>query len=170
MARAKGITLDDSLQQAADELSHTSTLIGAALHLLTEDPDNRKALSTSLSLLTRVLNAVNWDKISKGDSKAWLYFYEEFLAIYDNELRKQTGSYYTPPEVVEAMVALVDDALRGPRFNLHMGLASPGVTIPDPATGTGTFLLGILRRIAKNVTSGDARPMCRLNRGPRNAS
>jgi hypothetical protein len=153
MARAKGITLDDSLQHAADELSHSSTLIGAALHLLTEDPDNRKSLKTSLSVLIRVLNAVDWNKIAKGDSDAWLYFYEEFLATYDNKLRKLTGSYYTPPEVVEAMVALVDEALRSPRFNLHTGLASPAVTIADPATGTGTFPLGILRRVAKNVAA-----------------
>ncbi len=153
MARAKGINLDETLQHAADELSHSSTLIGAALHLLTEDPDNRKALDTSLRVLRRVLNAVDWAKISKGDSDAWLYFYEEFLATYDNKLRKQTGSYYTPPEVVEAMVSLVDQALRSSRFNLHGGLASPVVTIADPATGTGTFPLGILRRVAKNVAS-----------------
>ena len=101
----------------------------------------------------RVLNEVNWEKISKGSSDAWLYFYEEFLAIYDNKLRKQTGSYYTPPEVVQAMVSLVDEALRSPRFNLHSGLASPVVKIADPATGTGTFPLGILRRIAENVAT-----------------
>lgn len=151
MARAKGIHLDESLQHAADELSQSSTLIGAALRLLTGDPDNRKALGTSLSVLTRVLNAVNWAKISKGDPDAWLYFYEEFLATYDNELRKLTGSYYTPPEVVEAMVALVDEVLRSPRFGQHNGLASPAVTVADPAVGTGTFVLGILRRIAKNI-------------------
>jgi hypothetical protein len=131
MARAKSIILDDSLQHAADELSQTSTLIGAALHLLTEDPDNRKSLKTSLSVLIRVLNAVDWNKIAKGNSDTWLYFYEEFLATYDNKLRKLTGSYYTPPEVVEAMVALVDEALRSPRFNLYTGLASPAVTIAD---------------------------------------
>jgi hypothetical protein len=151
MARAKGIALDDSLQHAADELSHSSTLIGAALHLLTEDPDNRRALKTSLSVLTRVLNAVDWSRISKGNADAWLYFYEDFLETYDKDLRKKTGSYYTPPEVVEAMVSLVDEALRSPRFNLHSGLASPAVTIADPATGTGTFPLGILRRVAKTV-------------------
>lgn len=153
MARAKGIVLDETLQHAADELSHTSTLIGAALHLLTEDPENRKALNTSPSVLTRVLNSVNWDKISKGHPDAWLYFYEEFLATYDNKLRKLTGSYYTPPEVVGAMVCLVDEVLRSPRFGLHTGLASPAVTIADPAAGTGTFILGILRRIARNVAS-----------------
>lgn len=91
---------------------------------------------------------MDWAAISKGEPEAWLYFYEHFLEVYDNTLRKQTGSYYTPPEVVQAMVRLTDEALRAPElFNLHRGLAAPEVTIADPATGTGTFLLGVLRRI-----------------------
>jgi hypothetical protein len=71
--------------------------------------------------------------------------------VYDNRLRKLTGSYYTPPEVVSAMVNLVDQALRGPLFERAAGLASSDVTLADPAVGTGTFLLGALRRIAANV-------------------
>ena len=56
------------------------------------------------------------------------------------------------------MVRLVDEALRsGQRFALPEGLASPDVTIADPATGTGTFLLGILRRIAQ-TTAADQGP------------
>src|SRR5438477_12416290 len=105
----------------------------------------------SLGTLTRVLDAVNWHTISKGDPDAWLYFYEDFLEVYDNDLRKLTGSYYTPPEVVGAMVRLVDEVLCGPRFGLAAGLAAPAVTVADPAVGTGTFLLGILRRIAATV-------------------
>ena len=71
---------------------------------------NQKALETSLKTLTRVLNEVNWHTISKDKPDAWLYFYEDFLEVYDNTLRKRTGSYYTPPEVVSAMVNLVDEA------------------------------------------------------------
>ncbi len=97
-----------------------------------------------------MLDAVNWETISKGKSDAWLYFYEDFLAVYDNTLRKLTGSYYTPPEVVEPMIRLVDDALRR-HFGRTAGLASPDVTLADPAVGTGTFLLGVLRRIAAEV-------------------
>jgi predicted helicase len=67
-------------------------------------------------------------------------------------LRKRTGSYYTPPEVVSAMVNLVDEALRGPLFERPAGFASPDVVVADPAVGTGTFLLGVLRRIAATVT------------------
>lgn len=155
MARAKKIKLSTGLQQVAAELSHTSSLIGAALRLLTDNAENQETLKTSLGTLTRVLDAVDWAKISKERPDAWLYFYEDFLEIYDNELRKQTGSYYTPPEVVSAMVALVDEALRTTRFGLHAGLAAPSVTLADPATGTGTFLLGILRKIADTVKADE---------------
>jgi len=151
MARAKGIPLSKGLQLAASELTKSSSLIGAALRLLTESSENQQTLKTSLDTLTRVLDAVDWTKITKGQPDAWLYFYEEFLAIYDNDLRKLTGSYYTPPEVVSAMVALVDEALCSERFGIHAGLAAPSVTLADPATGTGTFMLGVLRRIAQRV-------------------
>ena len=151
MARARGISLGKGLQEAANQLTHSNSLIGAALRLLTDSAENQETLKTSLGTLTRVLDAVDWNKISKGKPDAWLYFYEEFLAIYDNELRKQTGSYYTPPEVVGAMVSLVDQALRSEKFSLHAGLAAPSVTLADPATGTGTFMLGVLRRIAQTV-------------------
>jgi len=153
MARAREIELSTGLDQVARQLGRTNSLIGTALRLLTDDAENQATLKTSLSTLTRVLDAVDWPTISKGRPDAWLYFYEDFLEVYDNELRKQTGSYYTPPEVVEVMVRLVDEVLRSPiRFNLHGGLASQVVTIADPAVGTGTFLLGILNRIAQAVT------------------
>ena len=111
-------------------------------------------MKTSLGTLTRVLDAVNWQTISKGNPDAWLYFYEDFLEVYDNDLRKLTGSYYTPPEVVGAMVRLVDDVLRS-RFQQPSGLASAAVTVADPAVGTGTFLLGILGRIAATVEADE---------------
>ena len=152
MARARGITLSDGLDRVARELRQTNTLIGAALHLLTEDPNNQEPLKTSLATLTRVLDAVHWDVISKGDPEAWLYFYERFLTTYDSKLRRKTGSYYTPPEVVMSMVRLVDEALKSNAyFGLTEGLASPDVTVADPATGTGTYLLGVLRRIAETT-------------------
>src|SRR3984893_17690986 len=155
MARAKNIKLSTGLQQVATTLSQTSSLIGAALRLLTDNAENQATLKTALGTLTRVLDAVDWSKISKGDPDAWLYFYEDFLEVYDNQLRKQTGSYYTPPEVVGAMVGLVDEVLRSPRFGQHAGLAAPSVTVADPATGTGTFLLGVLRAIATTVQADE---------------
>jgi hypothetical protein len=151
MARAFEIPLKDGVELAAIRLKKTNTLIGTALNVLTEDEANQQSLKTSLGTLTRVLNEVNWSTLSKDKPEAWLYFYEHFLEVYDNRLRKLTGSYYTPPEVVGAMVNLVDQALRGPLFERATGLASSDVTLADPAVGTGTFLLGALRRIAANV-------------------
>jgi hypothetical protein len=155
MARAKKIELSTGLQKVASDLAKTSSLIGAALRLLTDNATNQETLKTALGTLIRVLDAVDWDKISKGNPDAWLYFYEDFLEVYDNDLRKQTGSYYTPPEVVGAMVGLVNEALRSPRFGLHAGLASSTVTLADPATGTGTFVLGVLRSIAETVRADE---------------
>ena len=151
MARAFDISLKDGVEQAALALKRSNSLIGVALGLLTEDEANREALKTSLGTMLRVLNEVNWHTITKDKPEAWLNFYEDFLEVYDNRLRKLTGSYYTPPEVVAAMTRLVDEALRGPLFERPLGLAAPDVTIADPAVGTGTFLLGVLDKIADIV-------------------
>ncbi|MGL4440127.1 MAG: type ISP restriction/modification enzyme [Bosea sp. (in: a-proteobacteria)] len=152
VARARGIELKDGIGKAALELRTSNSLIATALRLLTDDPLIQSALKTSTDTLTRVLDVVDWPTLTKGNPDAWLYFYEDFLAVYDNALRKRTGSYYTPPEVVAAMVRLVDEALRDPAlFGRPLGLASRDVTIADPAVGTGAYLLGALRRIAETV-------------------
>jgi hypothetical protein len=152
MARSSNIRLATGLDQVGKQLGKTNSLIGAALRLLTDEVGNEATLKTSLGTLVRVLDAVNWHTISKGKLDAWLYFYEDFLEVYDNALRKQTGSYYTPPEVVGPMIRLVDDVLRR-HFDRSAGLASPEVTLADPAVGTGTFILGVLRRIAADVAA-----------------
>jgi hypothetical protein len=158
MAKARGITLADGLDGAGKALKQTNTLIGTALNLLTEPAEDAHLLETSIQTLVRVLDVVNWKTLSKGAPEAWLYFYELFLQRYDTKLRKKTGSYYTPPEVVTAMVRLVDEALVSPdRFNLSRGLASGEVKLADPAVGTGTFLLGVLGRIARTVEAAEGR-------------
>ncbi len=152
MARARGISLADGPDRAAKALRKSNSLIGTALSVLTDEVDQEQTLKTSIAAMTRVLDVVDWSKISKGEPEAWLYFYEIFLKEYDNDLRKKTGSYYTPPEVVTAMVRLADEALRT-RFGLHQGFASPAVKVADPAVGTGTFLLGVLRKIAATAAA-----------------
>ena len=152
VARVRKIDLSEGLDHAATELRKVSGLIGTALRLLVDDPNVKTALSSALDTLRRVLNVVDWELVAKGDADAWLYFYEDFLEVYDNDLRKQTGSYYTPPQVVDAMVRLVDEALRDKAlFKKKQGLADTSVTICDPAVGTGTYLLGVLRQIARSV-------------------
>jgi hypothetical protein len=144
MAKSQKIDLDEGLDDVASDLAKSSTLIGRAFDLLTKEED---LLGPSLKTLVRVLNVVDWDVIAKGNPEAWIDFYELFLSVYDNRLRKLTGSYYTPPEVVRAMVRLCDEALKT-RFNRPSGLADAEVQIADPAVGSGTFLLGLLRHMA----------------------
>lgn len=153
MAKSKKLTLADGLDRVAKDLGKTNTLIGTALRLLTEQ---EFSLGPSLDTLTRVLDVVDWSKIAKGHAEAWLYFYEDFLEVYDNKLRKLTGSYYTPAEVVQTMVRLCDEALRSSkRFAVPRGLAAPNIRIADPATGSGTFLLAVLRAIAAYVEADE---------------
>ena len=92
------------------------------------------------------------------DAGDWLYFYENFLATYDPELRKKSGSYYTPAPLVEFMVEFADTVLRE-HLGKHRGLADPTVTVVDPAIGTGTFLLAVIDRIARNAVERDGAAM-----------
>lgn len=152
LARARRIDLNQGVEAAARELSaSTKTLIGSALRALVDTSASKNALQTSVATMGRVLAVVDWEKISKNDADAWLYFYEGFLQTYDKKLRKKTGSYYTPVQVVRAMAGFVDEALVS-HLGLAAGLAEKSVTIVDPAMGTGTFLLEIVRRIAEAIS------------------
>ena len=82
-----------------------------------------------------------------------LYFYEDFLQTFEPKDREKYGVYYTPVEVVRFMVGALDRALRE-RLGTA-GLADDKVHILDPATGTGTFLLGIADRLRRDVTERD---------------
>ena len=78
-------------------------------------------------------DVVHWPTISKGSPEASLYFYEGFLSVYDNALRRRTGSYYTPPEIVTAMVRLVDEILRDDRrFGVAEGIITPETSPVTP--------------------------------------
>jgi len=129
---------------AADRLDARHDLLAQVLRVLAQ-PAARAEVDVPISLLERTISAVDPDELARraGSRDIWLYFYEDFLAAYDAKLRKQSGVYYTPAEVVEAQVALVAELLRE-RFDLDLGFADPGVVVLDPAVGTGTYLLAAL--------------------------
>ena len=101
-----------------------------------------------------------------------IHFYEEFLKKYDPKMRADAGAFYTPQPVVDFIVRAADEVLRT-RFALPMGIADPStwretadrngfevpdgvdpdrpfVSMVDPATGTGTFLVAWLRQAKKS--------------------
>ncbi|KPF82915.1 hypothetical protein IP78_03375 [Brevundimonas sp. AAP58] len=91
--------------------------------------------------------------IRKDGSDPILYFYEFFLETFDPAARERYGVYYTPVEVVRFMVGALDRALK--QDLKTKGIADPTVHILDPATGTGTFLLGIADRLRREVSETD---------------
>jgi hypothetical protein len=78
------------------------------------------------------------------------YFYEPFLEAFDPALRKELGVWYTPPEIVEYMVARVDTVLRE-ELDVPDGLADPRVYVLDPCCGTGAYLVEVLERISQTL-------------------
>ena len=137
-----------TLDRAHAALAAQHSLLSRALQVLT-DPGARADMPASLDLLLRVIAVVPPTALA-GRQDPWLYFYEDFLAAYDPQLRKDVGAYYTPVEVVRAQVRLVDDLLVH-SLNKPLGFADSGVVTLDPAAGTGTYLLGVIEHALGRV-------------------
>lgn len=96
-----------------------------------------------------------------------------FESLMAEDERHRSGSYYTPPTLVETVVhdalvaALPDippDALAGRDGPLHLSARSReqlrALRVLDPACGSGAFLVHTLERLASLQTRmGDARPI-----------
>jgi len=72
--------------------------------------------------------------------------YERFFQGYSVKVADTHGIVYTPQEIVDFMCASVAEVLET-EFKLTLG--SPGVNILDPCTGTGNFIVNLIRRIPK---------------------
>ena len=161
LARSQGAGSGDgdrlTFENAQATLQAKHNLLSAALEALTRS-QVKNELNAGLDALLRLIGAVPSNEFA-GDADPWLYFYEDFLAEYDSNLRKDAGVYYTPVEVVRAQVRLIDSLLVN-RLGKPDGFADTGVTTIDPATGTGTYLLGIIeysiRQIADKYGIGAA--------------
>ena len=131
-----------TLESAEAALTAQHNLLARALHVLT-DASVRHDLAASIDLLLRVIAEVPTAALTAPGADPWLYFYEDFLAVYDPQLRKNAGVYYTPVEVVRTQVRLIDDLLAH-RLGKPLGFADPTVVTLDPAVGTGTYLVGVI--------------------------
>jgi len=134
-----------TIESAARTLDQNHNLLAQAVRVLGQQ-GARDELGAGLDVLLRVLNALDasvWQGSSMGQDDPWLYFYEDFLAAYDPKLREDAGVYYTPVQVIRAKVRLVDEVLRT-RLGKAQGFNSPGVTVLDPAAGTGAYPLAVV--------------------------
>ncbi len=103
-----------------------------------------EVLDWTATVLNRVDRPSFFSQFDEGH--AVQYFYEPFLKAFDPQLRKDLGIWYTPPEIVQYMVARVDTVLRQ-ELEIADGLADPRVYVLDPCCGTGAYLVEVLKRI-----------------------
>lgn len=148
LALDDGIDLgNETISEVAKHLETHHTLMGRALNLLTEHI-GKTPVWTAIETIVRIISVTNWRHLQKAGNDLYLHLYEDFLAAYDPEKRRKSGSYYTPVEVVDSMVRLTDDALKT-YLGKPEGLRNPNVSIIDPAMGTGTYPLSVLRRVGQ---------------------
>jgi len=76
--------------------------------------------------------------------------YERFFQGFAVQKADTLGIVYTPQEIVEFMVASVDEVLKR---EFGKSLATPGVKILDPCVGTGNFIVNIIKHIASSSRS-----------------
>ena len=70
--------------------------------------------------------------------------YERFFQGYSIKAADTLGIVYTPQEIVDFMCSSVEQVLKE---EFGKQLSDPGVNILDPCTGTGNFVVNLLRRI-----------------------
>lgn len=141
-----------TVAEARTAIRQFSPVLAAAFAPLIDKPALYAASMVELGALETLIGAIDPDRVNLSADRRgepWLYFYEDFLADYDPEERRQAGVYYTPVAVVRGMVRMTEQLLVE-RFGRRLGFADPGVTTLDPAAGTGTFPLAV-------VDSGAAR-------------
>lgn len=149
LARIEDIDLETlSLVDVARKLGRSHSLMGRALEVMTHD--ELDGLHGVVGIMVQVISKVDPALFRDETGDAYLHFYEGFLEAYDPELRQRTGIYYTPNEIVSFMVDFTDQVLRT-RLGRKKGFGSEDVTVVDPATGTGTFLINIINRVAKDI-------------------
>jgi len=152
------------------ELMHTFLHLGEA----SSSSEHEGAFDElGVTEVVRLLDAANMEAVVRDfgdrnpDEDPVIHFYELFLKEYDSKKRMRRGVFYTPRPVVSYIVRSVHHLLQDD-FGLTDGLADqarwadvamrhrglripegvdpnqPFVTILDPATGTGTFLVEII--------------------------
>jgi predicted helicase len=139
-------------QTAHTHLSAAHPLMQATLRALLE-PEIVEEMGAGYDVMRDAINVIDPAKLARipGGHDPILYFYEDFLAVFDAAARRRYGVFYTPVDVVRFQVGATDRALRdGLRTD---GLLDPAVTVLDPACGTGTYLIASAAKAADRAAA-----------------
>jgi len=130
-----GMELDRHYRDLLDHLGTHNGMLG----IIFRKAQNRIQDPAKLRrLIVDLIDTENWlslDADVKGDA------YEGLLEKNAQDTKGGAGQYFTPRPVIEAMCQVMD-----PR---------PGMTISDPACGTGGFLLAAYNHIVENNPNMD---------------
>jgi predicted helicase len=119
--------------------------IQTVITALTSKHFNYKAFLGSLDRFYDAIESAADSLATFSEKQAFLdNVYERFFQGYAVKVADTHGIVYTPQPIVDFMCAAVEEVLRD-EFGLALG--DPGVTVIDPATGTGNFVVNLLRRV-----------------------
>lgn len=129
-------------------------LLYQCLTILWNEESQNQLTTPLLGELVRTINLVSPDLFAQSKSSSRKYVpdpiihaYEPFFQHYDQKARESFGVFYTPVELVQHIISGVD-ALMKSGLGRPDGLLDEKARFLDPATGTGTFLLGLANEIA----------------------
>ena len=137
-----------TLAEAKTALSDQNAVLSAAIGPVLGVTGFTDHVTSELGALERLASSVDSVRLARRkDSRGepWLWFYEDFLATYDPAARKEAGVYYTPVDVVQCQVRLVESVLREV-LGKPLGYGDSSVVTLDPATGSGTYPLAVVDR------------------------
>lgn len=143
-----------SLDQQVGIQQGNHPLLYRCLTILWQKDAQVEALVPLLEELVRTINLIPlelFEPKKTEDKRQYvldpiIHAYEPFFKAYDEKSREAAGVYYTPAQVVQHIVSGVGDMLRN-SLNRPDGLLDERARFLDPATGTGTFLLGLAKEV-----------------------
>lgn len=165
LAKLNADTKQITLYNAKKFIPQSFELIRELVGFLDElDNPNYREITWVIEEVIAIMNTLDLAEINKSllfskkvkddediETDPYIYFYESFLAAYDSKLRKAKGVYYTPPQVVNFIISSVNEILKN-TFGIKSGFAQKDeVTVLDFATGTGTFIIEILKQIFETL-------------------
>ncbi len=165
LAKLNADTKEINLQNAKKFIPQSMELIRELVNFIDilEEREEYKEILWIVEEVISLVNNLQLDAIKQNLSFAkknkselpetdpYIYFYENFLAAYDSKLRKSKGVYYTPPAVVNFIIRAIDSILAN-KLKIENGLSNrKKVTVLDFATGTGTFIVEIIKQIFENT-------------------
>lgn len=128
-------------------------LLSSCLQIMWAPQSRPRDLEPLLEELCGTVNLISPELFSrKSGARPYVadpivHAYEPFFAAYDRASREEAGVYYTPAQVVAQIISGVGHILRHDLGRVD-GLRDESTRYIDPATGTGTFLLGLANAVA----------------------